>query len=183
MRNPEDQLLAEAVDEAQKLVFEEDRCAERAAAMESIGRLHEENRRGYNRRRREARKYQLNDLVAIKNTQFVAGGKLRADFMGPYRVIFIADNDRYGVERVRAGPGPARTSTAADLMKPWAVLEDDGRADPIPNKETDEEDGFEGFTCFASRRRRSRSRLVVKRRLDGLDLVNRPAPVGWNYSG
>lgn len=54
--------------------------------------------------------------------------------MGPYRVISVLDNDRYEVEKMGGGPGPQRTSTVAEHMKPWAVYDDsDG--------DEDEEDG------------------------------------------
>lgn len=125
MRIPEDLPLASAMEEALRQEFEEHRRAERLAARNEIEKLQDENRQSFNKFRRPARRYQVGDLVAIQRTQFMTGGKLRADFMGPYRVISLSDPDRYEVERAGNGPGPAKTLTAADLMKPWVQPEEE----------------------------------------------------------
>lgn len=130
MRNPEDLPLASAVEEAIQEQFEEDRLETRLSAKEAIDRIQEENRRTFNRNRKPAKKYAVGDLVAIQRTQFVTGGKLLAPFMGPYRVTAVKRNDRYQVERVKSsGVGPSRTSTSADLMKPWQSADADDLSD------------------------------------------------------
>ena len=52
-------------------------------------KVQNENRHAYNLRQKHAQKYQLNDLVAIKRTQFGPGLKLKQKFLGPYKVIKI----------------------------------------------------------------------------------------------
>lgn len=76
----------------------------------------------------------------------MTGGKVLADFMGPYRVISISAHDRYGVERAIDGPGPMRSPTAADMMKPWVgtaagddQIEDEESRTPVGEGDEDEE--------------------------------------------
>lgn len=124
MKNVEDQQLADAVDKALIRCFEEDRSEERETAKKEILKLQEENRRSYNKRRKAANIYVPGDMVAIRRTQFITGGKVNAESMGPYRVSAAMDNDRYEVERIGDGPGPAKTTTAADFMKRWTSSDD-----------------------------------------------------------
>lgn len=119
MRNPEDQPLASAVEEAIKEQFEGERQAERQMAKEQINKIQSENRKSFDQKRKAANRYKPGDMVAICRTQFITGGKLTSDFMGPYRVTSVLDNDRYEVQRICDGPGPQKTTTAADLMKRW----------------------------------------------------------------
>ncbi|KAJ0171338.1 hypothetical protein K1T71_012888 [Dendrolimus kikuchii] len=64
--------------------------------------------------------YQIGDIVAIKRTQFGTCLKLKAKYLGPYRVVKVKRNDRYDVEKVDpCDEGPNRTSTAVDYMKRW----------------------------------------------------------------
>lgn len=136
MRNAEDQLLGAAVEEAVREDFKTERENMRTAAKHEIEKLQIENRLNYNQRRKPARIYQAGDLVAIKNTQFVAGGKVQAKFIGPYKVVAAATNDRYEVERTGNGPGPGKTTTSADLMKPCVACSEN-------DESTDEEDDQE----------------------------------------
>lgn len=99
MRNPEDVLLASAIEEAIRDQFEGERKQIRDNG----------NRRSYNKHRKPARQYEIGDLVAIQRTQFITGGKVQADFMGPYRVITSLANDRYEV--VLALPAPQQPQT------------------------------------------------------------------------
>ncbi|GFV66587.1 transposon Tf2-9 polyprotein [Trichonephila clavipes] len=59
-----------------------------------------ENKRTYDRKRKEAPRYEKGDLVAIQRTQFGSGLKLRPKFLGPYKVIEVKPRDRYNLERV-----------------------------------------------------------------------------------
>ncbi|GFS59731.1 transposon Ty3-I Gag-Pol polyprotein [Trichonephila clavipes] len=63
----------------------EQRDALRQDAKKQIYKVQDENRRTYNLRRRQAHKYQLHDLVAIKRTQFGPGLKLKQKYLGPYK--------------------------------------------------------------------------------------------------
>lgn len=71
----------------------------------------------YNRWRKRAQIYRINDMVAINRTQFVTQLKLRPKFAEPYKIIQVKRNDRYDVERVGPSVPPFRTSTSADNLK------------------------------------------------------------------
>ncbi|KZC14419.1 hypothetical protein WN55_07094, partial [Dufourea novaeangliae] len=88
-------------------------------------KIQAENRRTYNKRRKEATKYTVNDVVAIKRTQQGPGLKLANKFLGPYKIIKELRNDRYVVERIGDHEGPLTTSTAADHLKLWACENED----------------------------------------------------------
>ncbi|XP_036347197.1 uncharacterized protein LOC118756545 [Rhagoletis pomonella] len=113
---PELQDLLEdaAVDE-----LNEDREVVRKEAKENILKIQEENRRSYNLRRRKETNYNINDLVAVKRTQFGAGLKLKAKFLGPYKIVKKLSHGRYEVEKVGDHEGPGKTSTVAEYMKKW----------------------------------------------------------------
>ncbi|GFU92462.1 transposon Ty3-I Gag-Pol polyprotein [Trichonephila clavipes] len=99
--------------------FQEQRDALRQDAKKQIYKVLDENRRTYNLRRRQAHKYQLHDLVAIKRTQFGPGLKLKQKYLGPYKVTKVKHNDTYDVEKCDFVDGPSKTSTCAELMKLW----------------------------------------------------------------
>lgn len=125
MRNREDIELAAILEEETVAAFMRDRDDLRSRAKDSIDKVQEESRIQFNRKRKNAHKYCIDDLAAIKRTQFSTGSKLLPLFMGPYRITKVKGNDRYDVQRVSEGPGPKVTSTAADYMKPWSRI--DGR--------------------------------------------------------
>ncbi|GFX22932.1 transposon Ty3-I Gag-Pol polyprotein [Trichonephila clavipes] len=99
--------------------FQEQRDALRQDAKKQIYKVQDENRRTYNLRRRQAHKYQLHDLVAIKRTQFGPGLKLMQKYLGPYKVTKVKHNDTYDVEKCDFVDGPSKTSTCAEFMKLW----------------------------------------------------------------
>lgn len=66
------------------------------------------------------KKYKLGELVAIKRVQMTPGRKVRAKYLGPYRIVKIKFNNTYDVKREGPGEGPASTSTCAEYVKPWA---------------------------------------------------------------
>ena len=121
MRLKEDSNIRELIDEKWIELFEEGRDEEREKAAEKIVKMQEENRKSYNKKRKEATKYKDGDLFAIKRTQFGPGLKFSAKFMGPYRIVKIMRNDRYAVQKVGEHEGPQQTSTSADNMKPWSL--------------------------------------------------------------
>ena len=114
--NPEVKEIIESEWEAK---FQDDRDELREQARECIMRVQEENKRNYNKRRKEARLYNVSDLVAIKRTQLGPGLKCAAKFLGPYQVIKVLRNDRYVVRKIGDHEGPTETSTSADYIKPW----------------------------------------------------------------
>lgn len=132
-RMPTKPQLAEIVEQELVREFDEQRDEMRERAAAQIVRVQEENRRNFNRRRKEAQKYERGDLVAIRRTQEGPGLKLRFKFLGPYSVAKVLGNERYEVEKVGRSEGPRRTTTAADSMKRWTFEEEEG----------DDEDLFE----------------------------------------
>lgn len=112
--------LQEIIEAEYQKNFTDDREDLRKTAKQQILRVQEENKKNFNKRRKPARIYEVDDWVAIKRIQFTNLAKLKSKFLGPYRVVAVKSHDRYDVERVGAGDGPKKTSTAADYMKPWA---------------------------------------------------------------
>lgn len=104
--------------------FVDDRELLRERAKNQILAVTEENKRTYNSKRKSATTYEVNDLVAIKRTQFGSSLKLQSKFFGPYKVIKSKGNDRYDVEKIGIHDGPYCTSTSADYMVKWSNYED-----------------------------------------------------------
>lgn len=118
MRNKNDEIW-KLIEEEKIAYYNESRSEIRAKAKESIQRIQSENRKSYNKKRKEANQYNTGDLVAIKKTQFTQGSKLYPKFLGPYQIVQKKRNDRYAVKKVGHGEGPINTTSSADLMKPW----------------------------------------------------------------
>jgi len=55
----------------------------RQTARENIKKVQDENKKAFDLKRKQERVYQLNDLVAIKRTQYGVGLKLKGKFLGP----------------------------------------------------------------------------------------------------
>lgn len=119
MKNPEDVELMKVMEDAIINDFDEHRVAERAEAATKIHKLQAENAQQFNKKRKAATLYILDELVAIERVRPVKGGKFHPQMLGPYRVVRVLRNDRYEVEKVGLGEGPIRTSVPADRMKPW----------------------------------------------------------------
>ena len=143
LKSPEDLEIIRLLDDAARDDFVNARSALRAAAIKQIDKVQQENRRDYNRNRKPATKYRLNDIVAIKRTQFGPGLKLAIKFLGPYKVIKLKKNDRYRVERIGDGEGPGVTTTGADLMKPWTGFADDLEPDDFSDEEDQDAEAAE----------------------------------------
>lgn len=105
--------------------FNRDRDELRERAKENIMKVQCENRKTYNRKRKDARSYREGDLVAIKRVQQGPGLKLANKYLRPYSVSKVMRNNRYIVQRVGEHEGPFQTSTAADHMKPWSDTNND----------------------------------------------------------
>ncbi|GBN43864.1 hypothetical protein AVEN_5382-1 [Araneus ventricosus] len=120
MRNKADLQIKKILDEEYMNSIIQKKETIREEAKVNIFKVQEENRRQYNRRRRNAPIYKINDLVAIKRTQLGGGLKLKPKFLGPYKVVKIKPHDRYDVAKVGSHEGPAATSTSADHMKSWS---------------------------------------------------------------
>ncbi|KFM67286.1 hypothetical protein X975_19101, partial [Stegodyphus mimosarum] len=119
MKSQNDINIAALIDEEIKSAFIQQRDDLRKDAKQQISKVQDDNRRTYNLRRKQAQKFQLHDLVAIKRTQFGPGLKLKQKFLGPYKVTKLKQNDTYDVEKCAFFDGPSKTSTCAEYMKPW----------------------------------------------------------------
>ncbi|GFU72219.1 transposon Tf2-6 polyprotein [Trichonephila clavipes] len=116
MKSCQDIEIVELINDEITAQFQEQRDALRQDAKKQIYKVQDENRRTYNLRRRQAHKYQLHDLVAVKRTQFGPGLKLKQKYLGPYKVTKVKHND---VEKSDFVDGPSKTSTCAEFMKLW----------------------------------------------------------------
>ena len=88
-------------------------------AIKNIIKIQAENKKGFNKNRIKAQSYNINDLIAVKRTQFGPGLKLKPKFIGPYKVIKKLAHDRYQVEKVGDVEGPLVVNTVAEYMKKW----------------------------------------------------------------
>jgi len=119
--------------------FQDDRNELRKQAKECIAKIQRENRKTSAKRRKAARKYNENDLVAIKRTQLGPGLKLANKYLGPYNIVKALRNDRYVVQRIGEHEGPLKTSTSADHMKPWTDFSSDDSEDEDEDECKDED--------------------------------------------
>lgn len=123
MRQKEDLQLIQMVENEYVSTFMAEREEARNRAKEQILKVQEENKRGYNNKRKSGTEYKIGDLVAIKRTQFGTSMKLKSKFLGPYKVIGVKGNDRYDVERVSdSGEGSKKTCSCAEFMKRWSDI-------------------------------------------------------------
>lgn len=111
--------IQEILEEEIRQDFNEEREELRKTAKKQLFKIQEENRKGYDSKRKSPRRYKVNDLVAIKRTQ--PGTKLRTKYVGPYRVIRAKNNDTYDVLKEGFHDGPAKTSSCAQYIKPWST--------------------------------------------------------------
>lgn len=111
--------LVEALEESFIEQFQAKRAEARLDAKHQIQKIQNENKQTFDKKRKAAKSYTVNELVAIKRTQFVNGNKLAEHFFGPYKVTNKKANERYDVEKVGNHSGPNITSTSAEYMKKW----------------------------------------------------------------
>lgn len=120
MHSRNDVSLTAMIEDSMVDELDENRNMMRADARKQIEKVREENRRTFNKRRKKARRYNLQELVAIRRTQFGPGLKLFPKYLGPYEVTSVKRNDRYAVKKIGEHEGPNITSSSADNMKPWS---------------------------------------------------------------
>lgn len=119
--------------------FNKEREDLRADAKQQIMKAQQQYKLNYDKKCKQQSDYQINDLVAIKRTQFVAGKKLASEFLGPYKVTKVKRNNRYDVEKVADFDGPKKTSTSCDNMKLWRFAETN--EDLLSSGSDEEQDG------------------------------------------
>jgi hypothetical protein len=114
----------------------------RNRAEGAIRKKQQEQKKSFDKRRRVAEKYEVDDLVLVKKDQFVPGGsrKLEPRFKGPFIVSKVLENDRYQIEDVpgseRAGR-KFRTVYSTDRMKRWCSVDD---LDELDDETEDDEE-------------------------------------------
>lgn len=125
MFNPEHHELNKIINEELVNDFVNTRLKLREEAKKQILKVQSENKKYFDKERKAAIVYALGDLVAIQRTQFGTGLKVCQKYLGPYEVTKVKRLNRYDVKKIGYGDGPAVTSTAADMMKPWVSVADD----------------------------------------------------------
>jgi len=105
--------------------FNEKRHEMREISKRKIRKLQQENRRSYNLLRKPARKCKIQDIVAIKRTQFGSRLKLKAKFLGPCKVIKVKPNETYDVTKIGLGPSTKIMKAIHDAFEAKALQ--DGR--------------------------------------------------------
>lgn len=129
MRTKDDLQIRDLINKEAVAVFNEERSELRMKAKTQILKLQNENKKDYNLRRKQARQYDVGDLIAIKRTQFGSGLKLKPKFLGPYKVVKVKYNNAYDVQKVGNSDGPKNSATCAEYMKPWPIGNDDSDDD------------------------------------------------------
>lgn len=135
MRQKEDVRMLQHLNEEMVEIFDSEREKMRQEAKRSIEQCQEVQRRGYDRKCKSSRQYNLNDVVAIERTQYGPGLKLKGKYLGPYVVVDSIGRDRYALRKTGSGEGPNETTASADHMKPWpnttsgTVVKQDGRVE------------------------------------------------------
>ena len=119
MRNSENPSIREILIEEMFNQHNECRNQLRQEAVKNILKIQEENKTQHDKKCKPATKYKVGDVVAIQRTQFGTGLKLRPKFHGPYEVVKVNGRDRYVVSKIGDHEGPNKTTTSADLMKPF----------------------------------------------------------------
>lgn len=129
MKSKEDIKVKEVLEAEMQSSFVDSRSELRDIAKQQIVRIQKENKKTYDLRRRQPRKYNGGDLVAIKRTQHGPGLKLKPKFLGPYRVTRVKGSDTYDVQKSGYHEGPVITSSCAEYMKPWVDHQSSGSDD------------------------------------------------------
>jgi len=140
MRLPNDLELNLLIKESLVMDLDEERELVRATASENIKQLQTENKRVFDLKRKGEIIYKIDDLVAIKRTQYGTGLKLKGKFLGPYKIVKVNKHVRYDVEKLGDDYGPFKTSTVAEYMKPWgnSFGSNDVSGGPIVGNEPDQ---------------------------------------------
>ncbi|GFU29240.1 transposon Tf2-9 polyprotein [Trichonephila clavipes] len=106
MKNPEDVIIINLLEEESQEKLFQHRDNLRREAKQNILKIQEENRRTYNRKRKEAHLYKKGDLVTIMRTQFGNKLKLRIKYFGPYQVTKVKPHDHMMWLKLETMRGP-----------------------------------------------------------------------------
>lgn len=124
MRNEFDQELVKIIEDEIKTDFNTNRNGLRISAKEQISKIQQEISSSYNKKRKSPISYKVDDLFAIKRTQYGPTLKINRNYLGPYCVTKVNGHDRYEVEKVAVHERPSSTTSAADYMKPLVNTRD-----------------------------------------------------------
>jgi len=64
----------------------------RKEARENIQSIQAENKKAFDAKRKIEKEFQLNDLVAIKRTQYGTGLKFKGKYLGPWKVVKVGNH-------------------------------------------------------------------------------------------
>lgn len=107
MKSKEDLEVVQMLKEEELDQYDKSREELRIQAKQQILQVQDENRRNFNKNRKESTRYEMGEVVAIKRTQFGAGLKLKPKYLGPYKIVKVKRNDRYDVEKAdNSAEGP-----------------------------------------------------------------------------
>jgi len=140
MRHADFVSLKEAIEKEYINWYESQSDEDRQRAKDQIAKAQEEQRKTFNKRRKESESYCIGDLVAIRRTQFLPTSKLARKYLGPYRIVGRRGPNRFEVWKVGDGEGRSKTSTGTNFMKPWCQTinheeEDAAEADAVQSGE------------------------------------------------
>lgn len=130
--------IAELLEQQLVEEFDAERNKLRQDAKLQIEKVQQEYKKTFDKKRKPDFGYKLGDFVAIKRTQFVAGKKLKNQFLGPYEITKVNRHGRYEVRKVAAFEGPNITSTSNDYMKLWKFTQVDEDLSSGTDEESDD---------------------------------------------
>lgn len=119
MRLRDDLELRKLIEDDVVKELQEKRLILREQAKQAIEKIQRENKRNFDRKRKETVGYKVGELVAIKRTQVAPGSKFCSKFLGPYEIARVLRGDRFIVTKIGEHEGPRTTSTYAENMKKW----------------------------------------------------------------
>lgn len=142
--NPSQGILNEIVSDVGNGLTEgtiEDVRAEASCLMQEQSRT---SKKRYDSRKKEAKRYQVGDLVRIVRAIASGSGqskKLEPKLQGPYKVIKVLPNDRYVVEDTPISRKGRRYEAiiAADKMYPWLSFKSMSDSDKDASSGSDDE--------------------------------------------
>ena len=111
--------IREILEEESLEELDSERKELRLFVRKNIEKIQVENCNTFIRKCKPESMYKLDDLVAIKRTQFGNALKLKGKFLGPYKITRVINHGRYEVEKIGDHEGPQRTISVAENMKRW----------------------------------------------------------------
>jgi len=102
----------------------------RQEVVERLDKFQRRLKKNFDKRRKQAKIYQVGDLVLVHISSVVAKDKSRkhcAKYKGPYYIVECLENDRYRIADILGANGPSRTLEyqgvyAAESIKPWVIF-------------------------------------------------------------